>query len=101
MLKLVRNLLQQIINDIDAGNSNISYEQELQIVHLLQNINDKDGDRMSKSSACDYLGICRASFDNYVKQGFIPKGEKSQGFHELSWHKYDLDKYLDSRIGGQ
>nr|DAM09941.1 MAG TPA: excisionase [Caudoviricetes sp.] len=31
---------------------------------------------MSKIQACDYLGISRATFDNYVKNGWIPKGYK-------------------------
>ena len=94
-------MLHKIVDDLDSGNSNVTYEQELEILHLLQNMQDKDGNRMSKISACDYLGISRASFDNLIKNGFIPKGEKFEGFHELSWHKYDLDKYLESKIGGQ
>lgn len=32
--------------------------------------------RMSKIQACDYLGVSRATFDNYVKNGWIPKGYK-------------------------
>lgn len=91
MLQLIKRLLKQIIDDIDTGNSNISYE----ILHLIQNITDKD-QRMSKIQACDYLGISRATFDNYVKNGWIPKGYKQDGFKELSWMKSDLDFYLDT-----
>lgn len=29
---------------------------------------------MSKTQAADYLGVSRATFDNYVRDGFIPKG---------------------------
>ena len=29
---------------------------------------------MSKTQAADYLGVSRATFDNYVRYGFIPKG---------------------------
>ena len=57
---------------------------------------DKDGELMSKVAAYDYLGISRATFDNYVKLGMIPKGEKKYGFKELSWRKYDLDKFLEN-----
>lgn len=46
---------------------------------------------MSKVQACDYLGVSRATFDNYVRDGFIPKGVKQEGFKELSWNKADLD----------
>lgn len=38
----------------------------------------------------------RATFDNYVKNGWIPKGYKQDGFKELSWMKSDLDFYLDT-----
>ena len=71
MLQLIKKLLKQIIDDIDTGNSNVSYEEQCKILHLIQNITDQ---RMSKIQACDYLG--RATFDNYVKNGWIPKGYK-------------------------
>lgn len=93
MLQLIKRLLKQIIDD--TGNSNISYEEQCKILHLIQNITDKD-QRMSKIQACDYLGISRATFDNYVKNGWIPKGYKQDGFKELSWMKSDLDFYLDT-----
>lgn len=68
MLQLIKKLLNQIIDDIDAGNSNVSYEEQCKILHFIQNITDKD-QRMSKIQACDYLGVSRATFDNYVKNG--------------------------------
>lgn len=95
MLQLIKKLLNQIIDDIDAGNSNVSYEEQCKILHFIQNITDKD-QRMSKIQACDYLGVSRATFDNYVKNGWIPKGYKQDGFKELSWMKSDLDFYLDT-----
>lgn len=52
MLQLIKRLLKQIIDDIDTGNSNISYEEQCKILHLIQNITDKD-QRMSKIQACD------------------------------------------------
>ena len=97
MLKIIRTILQKFIDDIDAGNSNMSYEQEVEVLHLLQNIQDKEGEQMSKTAACDYLGISRATFDNNVRLGLIPKGEKRYGFKELSWRKQDLDKFLDKQ----
>lgn len=39
----------------------------------------------------------RATFDNYVRDGFIPKGIKQEGFKELSWNKADLDIFLASK----
>lgn len=50
---------------------------------------------MIKVMACDYLGVSRATFDNYVRDGFIPKGIKEDGFKELSLNKSDLDIFLN------
>lgn len=52
---------------------------------LLKIIDDID-------QACNYLGISRATFDNYVREGKIPKGLKQPGFRELFWLKRDLDE---------
>ena len=92
MLKVLRNLLQQIINDIDSGNSNISKDQELEAIQLIQKFYSQD---MSKLEAASYIGVSRATFDNYINNGWIPKGTKRMGFKELSWKQYDLDKFLE------
>lgn len=47
MLQLIKILLKQIIDDIDTGNSNVSYEEQCKILHFIQNITDKD-QRMAK-----------------------------------------------------
>lgn len=97
MLKpIIRSLLQKFIDDLDAGNSNIDEDQEIKIISVLSNIANPN-QRMSKIQACDYLGVSRATFDNYVRDGFIPKGTKQEGFKELSWSKTDLDVYLMNR----
>lgn len=94
MLKpIIRSLLQKFIDDIDAGNSNIDEDQEIKIISVLSNIANPD-QRMSKVQAGDYLGVSRATFDNYVRDGFIPKGTKQEGFKEKSWQKTDLDVYI-------
>ena len=92
MIKILRNLLQQLIDDMDAGNSNVPNEEDLnEIINIIQRSNSK---QLSKIEAANYIGVCRATFDNYIKNGLIPKGTKRQGFKELSWNKSDLDKYL-------
>lgn len=92
MLQIIKNILQQIINDIDSGNSNISEYQQLEIIDMLQKINCKE---LSKLESANYIGVSRATFDNYINKGFIPKGHKRQGFKELSWNKSDLDKFIN------
>lgn len=52
---------------------------------------------MSKTQAADYIGVSRATFDNYVHDGFLPKGIKKEGFKELRWYKSDLDIFMINR----
>ena len=91
-LQVIRDLLYKIIEDIDAGNSNISddqYDSIIEQINFLSNSNTK----YSKYQACKFLNISRATFDNKVREGLIPPGRKQQGFKELSWTKKELDKY--------
>lgn len=94
MLKIIRNILQQFIDDIDADNTNLSYEQQCDIIRVLSNVNVGQDNEMNKTQAADYLGISRATFDNYVRDGFIPKGKQIGKFKELRWYKSDLDLFL-------
>ena len=91
MLRLLRELLQQLINDIDSRNSNISEVDQLKAIELIQQITSKE---LSKIESADYIGVSRATFDKYVREGLIPRGTKRPGFKELSWNKNDLDKFL-------
>lgn len=75
MLKIIRNLLQQIIDDIDSNNSNISERQQFEVIKFIQKINTKE---LSKLEAADYIGVSRATFDNYIKKGLIPKERNEQ-----------------------
>ena len=97
MLKIIRNILQQFIDNIDAGNSNLTYEQQCDIIKVLIDIREQEKNEMSKTQASEYIGVSRATFDNYVHDGFLPKGIKVEGFKELRWYKSDLDVYLASK----
>ena len=94
MLKIIREILQKFIDDIDADNSNISYEQQCNILRVLSNVDIGQDNEMNKTQAADYLGVSRATFDNYVRDGFIPKGKQVGNFKELRWYKSDLDIFL-------
>lgn len=94
MLKIIRSILQQFIDDIDADNSNLSYEQQCDIIRILSNVDLGQDNEMNKTQAADYLGVSRATFDNYVHDGFIPKGKQIGKFKELRWYKSDLDLFL-------
>lgn len=91
MNNIIKVLLQQIINDIDSGNSNISEKDQLEIINVLEKVSSKE---LSKIESANYIGVSRATFDNYINKGLIPKGRKRQGFKELSWSKKDLNEFL-------
>lgn len=71
MLKIIRNLLAKIIDDIDAGNSNITEDEAIKLIDTLKELTDKEK-RLSKYAACRYLNVSRATFDNYVREGKLP-----------------------------
>lgn len=94
MLKIIRDLLMMIINRIDTGNSNITDEEAINLVKVLKEYTDKDK-RISKYEACRYLNISRATFDNYVREGKLPRGKHETGFKELSWDMKTLDEFIN------
>ena len=96
MVSVLQKLLRKIDQDIDAGNSNITEEEALEIVEILKEYTRRDAP-MSKYQAFTYLNISRATFDNLVKEGKLPEGQKVAGFKELFWYKRDLDAYLKNK----
>lgn len=93
MIKIIRKLLLDVVDDIDAGNSNLTEEEALKAIETLKTFTNKDK-RLSKYAACKYLNVSRATFDNYVREGKLPKGKHDIGFKELSWSIKDLDKFM-------
>lgn len=94
MLSAIRTLLAKILDDIDAGNSNITEEEGKEIISMLSEIADN---RMSKYQACQYLNVSRATFDNLVRDGFLPEGRHQAGFKEKYWRRTDIMKYIPRR----
>lgn len=91
MLKIIKELLLKIVDNIDSGNSSINEEEALEIIDTLKRLSDKE-EELSKYQAYTYLNISRAKFDTLVSMGKLPKGKKKQGFKELRWTKKELDK---------
>lgn len=97
-LKLIRNLLEEAIRNIDAGNSNHTEEELNDIIKDLTKLN-RGIKRISKREACERILHCSLStFDNYLKLGLIPPGHKEVGFKELSWSDKDFDEATMYRI---
>ena len=84
MLQIIKELLLKIVDDIDAGNTNASEEELMQVAKFLRKYNYRDK-WLTKYQAFTYLNISRAQFDNLVREGRLPKGKKIEGFKELQW----------------
>ena len=88
-LQAIKAILQNIINQIDSGNCNMSdeeMEKTLDMLRLYANPEEK----LSKDQVCSKLEVSRATFDNRVRSGLFPKGKKQRGFKELFWTNKDL-----------
>ena len=96
MLKIIKELLLKIIEDIDAGTSTLTEAETLDVINALKEYTNKDK-RIRKYSACEYLHISRATFDNYVKEGKLPQGEHDLGFKEKSWKLKDLEHFKETK----
>lgn len=92
ILNLIKEQLLKIVESIDSGNSNLSENEAMELTKVLQSYTDKTV-KMSKYQACQYLNISRATFDNYVREGNLPRGKKEAGFKELFWVEKDLDEF--------
>ena len=92
MLGIIRKHLSQIIDDIDSGNSNLTEEEEIELIGFLRKFNSRDK-YISKYQAYTYLNISRATFDNLVRNGVLPKGRKIEGFKELQWSLKEIKDY--------
>lgn len=97
-LKILRKVLEEAINNIDAGNSNHSDDELDDIISSLTKLN-RGIKRISKREACECILHCSPStFDNYIELGLIPRGHKEYGFKELNWSEKDFDKATLARI---
>lgn len=95
---ILKKLLEECINNIDAGNSNHTERELDDIIDSISKLN-RGVKRISKREACDNILHCSTStFENYIKLGLIPKGHKSKGFKELSWSEKDFDEAAMYRI---
>lgn len=93
LMKVISNLLRKVADDIDCGNSNLNENEAISMIDTIKQFTNKT-ERISKYEACRYLNVSRATFDNYVREGKLPKGKHHIGFKELSWEKKDLDLFI-------
>ena len=75
MINIIRNLLLKIIENIDAGNSNITEKEAFEIIDMLKHYTDTT-QYYNRTQAAKYLNCSVQSFDLYRKEGKIPEGIK-------------------------
>ena len=83
MKTLIIKSLETILERLKSDSCALTTEQMVEALKLLEEANKDRG--MSKEEACRYLNVSRSTFDTYIRNGWIPKGEKQMGFKELSW----------------
>lgn len=83
--KLVAKYLRELADKIDAGTSEISENEAMDVLNLIAH------EPMSKTQAHQYLNMSRAKFDMLVDANKMPKGKKRKGFKELVWYRDELD----------
>lgn len=86
LIKIVANTLRDIANKLDAGNSELSETEAMDIMAVLSHR------VMSKDTACKYLNLSRSRFDDLVRENKLPKGRKRVGFKEKAWYQDELDE---------
>lgn len=85
-------ILENTLENVNAGNTNITEEEASVIIDHLTMLN-KGVATVSKDYACEHVRhITSNKFDYLVRKGIIPHGRKRLGFNELSWVLKDLDE---------
>lgn len=92
MLQIIKKLLLKIVDDIDAGNSELSEKEMVEVIDSLKRYNFREK-YISKYQAYTYLNISRAKFDNLVREGMLPRGKKIEGFKELQWSLKEIKDF--------
>lgn len=85
LVQMITRLLRETADKLDAGNSEISETEAMDIAEALCH------HVMSKDTACKYLNMSRSRFDDLIRIKKLPKGRKRIGFKELVWFQDELD----------
>lgn len=86
LINLLIKELEHLIDNLKADNSNITEEEAIDILSVIAH------EALSKEEACAYLNMSRATFDNHIRDGLLPKGRKRRGKTALVWYKDELVK---------
>ena len=95
LIKLVVKTLRETADNLDAGNSELSESEAMDIMGVLCHR------AMSKAQACEYLNTSPSNFGAMIRAKEMPKGRKVVGYKELRWYKDEIDdcvKNIKGRI---
>ena len=70
--KRLVNALRTAADRIDAGNSELTEEEAMDILSIVAH------NALSKEQACEYVDLQKSQFDNLISLGKIPKGRKTK-----------------------
>ena len=85
--KLVVKYLKNAIEKIEADSCELTEAEAMSILKVIAH------EPLSKEQACIFLNLSRSRFDDYVREGKLPKGKKVTGYKELRWWKDELEWY--------
>lgn len=93
LIKLVVKTLRETADLLDAGNSELSESEAMDIMGVLCH------QAMSKAQVCKYLNISPSNFGAMIRAKQMPKGRKVVGYKELRWYKDELDECIKNLKG--
>lgn len=86
--QMLANTLDMYSEKLKTGACNMSNDQ---LMNIMETMSQQDmTQKLSKDQACSLLGMSRSSFDDKVRYGLIPRGQKVRGFKELMWNKGEI-----------
>lgn len=84
LIKLLTKVLRETADKLDAGNSELTEEESIDILSVLTH------KVLSKEQACDFVGLGPSQFNLLMASNKLPKGRKRKGFKELVWYEDEL-----------
>ncbi len=85
--KLVVKYLKNAIEKIETDSCELTESEAMSILKVIAH------EPLSKEQACIFLNLSRSRFDDYIREGKLPKGKKVTGYKELRWWKDELEWY--------
>jgi DNA-binding CsgD family transcriptional regulator len=80
--KILAHLLRGLVDNIDAGNSNITEAEMMELCEMISNSSNPD-EKISKYQTAELLGVSHKTVDYYVRKRYIPHGRQEVGFKEI------------------